>query len=84
MSDVRLVIGGESYITVSAVAECYECEVAWVTEVYEAGLVGAGKQVDNELAILTRMLDRLAEIRRMYVFQGIDLVTVGALLGLED
>jgi len=84
MSKVRAVIAGESYITVSAVAECYQCDVAWVTEVYEAGLLGAGEHVDSELAILTRMLYRLAEIRRMYVFQGLDLATVEALLAWED
>jgi len=84
MREARIVIHGESYIRVSAVAECYSCEASWVIEVYETGLLGRGENVDHELAILTRMLDRLADIRRMHVFQGLDLATVAALLGSED
>lgn len=80
MTRVRITIEGESYITLEGVAECYECEVAWLHEVYRMGLLGRGRTVERTIAIELRMLDRVADVIRMSVHQGIDLAVVAALL----
>jgi len=77
---IRVTIEGESYITLEGVAECYECEYRWVREVYEFGLLGSGVRYDDTTVVLTSMLDRVAEIRRLHVYHGVDLSAVAALL----
>jgi hypothetical protein len=73
MSERHIVIRGESFVTLSTVAEFFEVQVAWVREVYEAGLLGPGERVGEELAIPATELDRVATIQRLHRHYGVDL-----------
>ncbi len=77
MTDTR---NGGHWLTLSVVAECYAVERAWVEEVYDAGLLGEGRQVRGEPAIRTVMLERVAVIRRIQLQVGLDLAGVALLL----
>ena len=83
MSRVRVIIEGESYMTLEGVAECYQCELGWLREVYEFGLLGDGRRVDRSIAIELAMLDRVADVLRMTVYQGIDLAVVAVIFDLD-
>ncbi len=81
---LRVTIEGESYITLDDVAECYECEHGWVREVYDHGLLGRGVRYEGTIVVRTSMLDRVAEIRRLHVFQGVHISAIAALLRADD
>jgi len=76
----RLVIEGEAYITLEGIADCYQCELSWVREVYEIGLLGHGRPVDDDVALHVSILDRVADVLRMSVYLGVDLTVIAALL----
>jgi hypothetical protein len=73
-------VGGERFIPLAVVADCYEVELTWVQEVYEFGLLGEGRRVEGKLAVSTVMLERVAVIRRLTLQQGLNLAGVAALL----
>ncbi len=75
-----IVIRGHRYLSVRAVAECYEVEESWVIRIYEAGLLGEGERVEEELAISIGMLDRVAAIRRLHRHLGLSLETIAVWL----
>ena len=83
MKRVRVTIEGETYISLEGVAQCYECEVTWLREVYSLGLLGRGRIVEETVVIESCMLDRVAEVIRMSVHQGIDLAVVAAILEVD-
>ncbi len=83
MSAVRAAIDGESFITLRAAAACYECDTHWVFDVYEFGFLGEGLEIDGELAVASQMLDRLAEIRRLNVFQGLELSVIATFIDAD-
>ena len=80
MTRMQLVIRGETYITLDVVAECYECEVEWVERVYRLGLLGAGEEVEGTPAIPSYMLERVAVLKRLCHYHGIDPTLVDLLL----
>ena len=73
-------IRGELYLTLEAAAECYQVEVEWVRRVYELDLLGPGQPLEQSTAIAARMLDRLAEIRRLHLHTGMDLEAIALVL----
>lgn len=75
-----LTIRGEHYLTLQDVAESFEVELNWVQEVYEFGLLGAGETVGGTVAIASRLLDRVAAIRRLNRVQGVNLAGIALLL----
>ena len=75
-----IVIRGHRYLWARAVAECYEVEESWVIRIYEAGLLGEGEHVEEELAISVGLLDRVAAIRRLHRHLGMDLEAVAVWL----
>ena len=77
-------IRGETYLTLDAVAECYECEVTWVEEIYALGLLGSGEHIEGLTAIPSRMLERVAQIRRLCHYHGIDPTMVDLLLAEDE
>jgi hypothetical protein len=83
VTHVRIVIHDETYLTLDAVAECYECEIEWIERIYALGLLGRGEQVEGRTAIPSRMLERVAQIRRLCHHHGIDPAVVDLLLGEE-
>ena len=83
MKRVRITLAGETYLTLEGVAECYHCEVTWLREVYDLGLLGHGRVVHESIVIQSLMLARVAEVIRMSVYQGVDLAIVAALLDVD-
>ena len=83
MSGRALVIQGEVHLTLDAVADCFEVEVAWVEEVHALGLLGAGRRVEGATAVAAVLLDRVAEVLRLYRY-GIALEVVAVLLSPLD
>jgi len=81
---VRIVIEGETYLTLQTVAECYHCEVTWVHEVYEFGLLGSGRQVGSDIVIPARVLDRLAAIIRFSRYYGLNLAGIALALNFDE
>jgi hypothetical protein len=75
-----LTIRGERYLTLQDVAESFEIELAWVQEVYEFGLLGEGERVGGAVAIASRLLDRVAAIRRLNRVQGVNLAGIALIL----
>lgn len=84
MSERRIVIRGESFLTLATVAECFHVQVTWVREVYDAGLLGRGERVGDELAIPAAHLDRLALIQRLHRHYGLDLELIEVVLERES
>lgn len=58
-----ILIEGEAFLTARVVAESFEVEVRWVTEVCSRGFVEA-RDWEGELCILASALDQLAQVRR--------------------
>jgi hypothetical protein len=83
MSRETIVIRGEVYLTLEALADCYRVEVAWLHEVYELGLLGDGERVGATTVVSATMLDRTARILRLHLQQGVDLMGILGLLA-ED
>jgi len=81
---VRVVIEGESYLSLETVAECYHCEVSWVREVYEFGLLGSGRRVGSDVVIPSHVLDRLAAIIRLSRYYGLNLAGIALALDLDE
>ena len=81
MSDVRIRIEGESYLTLEAISECYECEVAWLREAYDFGLLGGGRTYSGTLVLSITILDRVAEVVRLGRYQGLGFDAIVVLLG---
>ena len=73
-------IRGEHYVTLQDVAESFEFELSWVQEVYEFGLLGPGESVGGSIAIASRLLDRVAAIRRLNRVLGVNLAGVALIL----
>jgi hypothetical protein len=79
-----ITIRGEHYITLTHAAEVYEVELTWIEEVYEYGLLGEGERVEAGIAIPAGMLDRLAEIRRLQLQEGVNLPGIAIILDLLE
>jgi hypothetical protein len=79
MRPVRVVIRDESYMTLDLVAECYDLDLEWVERVYRLGLLGSCEQVEGRPAIPSRMLERVAEVRRLCHYHGLDPLLVDVL-----
>lgn len=76
-------IRGEHYVTLPDVAATFEVELTWVQEVYDFGLLGPGEPVDDTIAIASRLLDRVAAIRRLNRVQGVNLAGIAVILPAE-
>ena len=79
-----LTIHGETYVTLQDVAQTFEFELAWVQEVYDFGLLGPGERVEGTVAIASRLLDRVAAIRRLNRVLGVNLAGVALVLQEDE
>lgn len=77
-------IHGEAFLDLEIVAECYQVQVDWLTEVYDLGLLGRGERVEAHIAIPVIRLDRVARIIRLHFHYGYDLSSLELLLADED
>jgi hypothetical protein len=81
MSSVTIRIGDETYLTLEAISECYGCEVSWLREAYDYGLLGGGRLYSDTIVLRVTLLDRVAEIVRLGRYQGLSFETIFVLLG---
>lgn len=82
MSENRVYIEGELYLTVETVAEIYQVRTVWLREVCEYGLLG-GVVSETRLCIAAVKLDRVAAIVRLGQNWGLDLETIALVLDEE-
>jgi hypothetical protein len=80
---MRITIAGESYLTLESISECYECEVTWLREAYEFGLLGGGRMHFGTIVLSVRVLDRVAEVIRLGRYQGLGFDAIFLMLGDE-
>lgn len=80
MSQVRICIEGESYLTLEAISECYACEVTWMREAYQVGLFGRGVVRGDDLLLSVRLLDRVAEVVRLGRHHGLGFEVIALLV----
>lgn len=80
MSGRRIEIRGETFLTLSTVAECFHVQVTWLRDVHDAGLLGPAERVGDELAIPTSALDRVAAIQRLHRHYGLELDVIAVVL----
>ena len=71
-----ITIRGRRYVTLEAVADCYQVEASWLEEVYEVGLLGPGERVEDSIAVQTLMLDRVGRILRLHRQAGLNLAGI--------
>ncbi|MFN2378162.1 MAG: hypothetical protein ABR538_16645 [Candidatus Binatia bacterium] len=81
MSVVRIFIDGQSYLSLEAISQCYECEITWLREAYEFGLLGGGVLHEDTLLLHVTVLDRVAEVVRLSRYQGLGFEAIVVLLG---
>jgi hypothetical protein len=81
MTSVAIRIDDESYLTLEAISECYECEVTWIHEAYEFGLLGGGRVYSGRVVLSVRVLDRVAQVVRLGRYQGLGFEAIFVLLG---
>ncbi len=84
MNAPRLVVRGETYVSLEAAAECYQLELTFVHEVYRAGLLGPGELTELGPAIPIPMLERLARIVHLTRHLELELDLVALFLAGED
>jgi len=82
VSEGRVYIEGELYLTVETVAELYQVRTVWLREVCEIGLLG-GVVTETRLCIAAVELDRVAAIVRLGQNWGLDLETIALVLDEE-
>lgn len=84
MHHETILVGGELYVTIEAVAVCYEVEVAWLLEVHAYGLLEPTTHAGESLAVAVETLDRVARILQLHRQFGIDLAGIAHILGEID
>ena len=70
----------EAYVTLSTIADCYECSETWVREVYDVGLLGTGEIRDELTLVRADAIDRVARILRLSTVHGLELEVIVHLL----
>lgn len=70
----------EAYVTLSTIADCYECSEAWVREVYDVGLLGTGEIRDELTLVRADAIDLVARILRLSTVHGLELDVIVHLL----
>lgn len=81
MSTLRILIDGRTYLTLEDISDCYQCEVSFLRDAYEVGLLGGGRRFGGRLVLEVTILDRVADVVRLSRYQGLSLETIVVLLG---
>jgi hypothetical protein len=75
-----LYIRDEAYVTLSTIADCYECSESWIREIYDVGLLGTGEVLDELTWVRVEAMDRVARILRLTTVHGLELDVIAYLL----
>lgn len=81
---MSILIEGRSYLTLEMISNCYDCDVTWMSEAYELGLLGTGYNWEGRLVFAVTILDRVAEVVRLGRYQGLSFETIVVLLGDDE
>jgi hypothetical protein len=81
MTEVRIRIEGQTWISLEGICECYECDMSWLREAYEFGLLGGGRIHGGHLMLRITVLDRVARVLRMSRYEGLGFEAIVVLLG---
>jgi len=81
VSDLHIRIEGETWLSLEAISECYECETTWLREAYDLGLLGGGRTHSGTIVLRVTVLDRVAEVVRLSRYQGLGFEAIVVLLG---
>ena len=73
MSGKRIYLDGELHLTLKTVAEIYQVEVVWLREVYDRGLLGAGRDAERTVCLAAARLDHVATVVRLRHLVGRDI-----------
>lgn len=73
-------IGGETWLTLEAVADCYDCESAWLRDAWSHGLLGSGLEFEGRVLLHVAVLDRVAEVVRLGRHQGLAFEAISLLV----
>ncbi len=76
----RFIEGGRSWVALTTLAGCFECEVTWLDTVYARGLLGEGIARSGMVLVESQYVEQLAVVYRMTFHYGLDLETVELLL----
>lgn len=80
MSDERVYLSGELYLSLETVAEVYRVRTVWLREVYDLGLLGRGHVKGPTICIAATELDRVATIVRLHEVLGLDADAISLML----
>lgn len=83
MSDERIYVGGELYLSLETVAEIYRVEVVWLRQAQDAGLLGSDVATQPMVCIAAARLDHVATIVRLHQVLGLDLDAIRRELDAE-
>lgn len=76
MSDDRIYVDGELFLSVETVAEIYRVEVVWLREVVDAGLLGGDVRSRPVACIAAVRMDHVATIVRLHRVLGLDVEAI--------
>jgi hypothetical protein len=76
VSEDRIYLEGELYLSVETVAEIYRVEEIWLREVFDAGLLTGGVHTHPRLCIAAVRLDHVATIVRLHRVLGFDVEAI--------
>ena len=74
---------GGTWLSLGAVAECYDCEVDWLDEARRHGLLGRALHRGGEWLVHVVVLDRVAELVRLSRIEGMAFETIVVLLARQ-
>ena len=76
MTQDKLYVKGELFISLEVVAEIYQAKVVWLREVYDSGLLGRGVDSEATICVAAVHLDRIATVVRLHETLGLDLESI--------
>ncbi len=82
MTDDKLYVANDLYLSVEIVAQIFEVESLWLLQVCESGLLDNSVQSAPKLHIAAIQMDRVATIVRLHTVLGLEIEAIA--LALDD
>jgi hypothetical protein len=84
MSELVIRIEGQAWVTIETICECYDCDIAWVREACEFGLLGTARPHAGTVVFRATVLDRVARVVRLSRYERLGFEAIVVLLGDAD